>query len=205
MYLSDFAAMAKSSKALDGDWQGDGWGLAYLDDTGSWVSQTSVKPVWEEKHIFPRIPESSFFLVHARSASFAQHKETLEYNQPFVHGKYAFVFNGLLKGVTLPYSVPGKIGSQKIWSILKTNLETMKPQDALKKTVKTLNTYTREIQAMNIGLADGKNIYTYCQYSGHPEYYNLHCCDTEKISVVCSEKLVDMDLERMATEKVIML
>ena len=131
-FLASFALMAKKSKAYDGDWQGDGWGIVWMANK-KWNIFKSLSPIWEDEHKFPDFPSTTIFAIHARSASFPQHKNNLEYNQPFINDSTVFVFNGLLKGVNLPYKVPGIIGAQKIWFLLKHELKNNSPVKALVK------------------------------------------------------------------------
>ena len=64
------------------------------------------------------VPSCRVLAVHARSASFARHKGVLDYSQPFVDGRHAFVFNGLLfRGVSFPARDDRAIGSQRIWDL----------------------------------------------------------------------------------------
>ena len=133
--LCSFAKMAEKSKAYDGDWQGDGWGFSWLEDN-KWQEYRALKPVWEEQEKFSKFPESYIFSIHARSASFPQHKNNIEYNQPYINESYSYVFNGLLKGVTL--SLPGDIGAQKIWLLLNYYLKNANLTQALYKTTEIL-------------------------------------------------------------------
>ena len=40
--LTSFAALAKMSKAPDGDWQGDGWGAAWIGSDNNWQVKKDV-------------------------------------------------------------------------------------------------------------------------------------------------------------------
>ncbi len=201
--LDKFAKMSKGSKSYDGDSQGDGCGASYLNH-GKWQTKTSIKPMWESTEIFSDIPETHQVVAHARSASFPQHKGILEYNQPYVYKNYAFVFNGLLKGVALPYPLEGTIGAQKIWSLLKKFLAVYSPNESLLRTVEILNKNTKIIQALNIGLSDGENIYLYCQYDSYPDYYRLRSHQIDDLIIVCSEPLEGMEFRSIETKKVLM-
>ncbi|PIZ66150.1 hypothetical protein CO051_07470 [Candidatus Roizmanbacteria bacterium CG_4_9_14_0_2_um_filter_39_13] len=192
--IEAFAYMAKKSKSYDGDWQGDGWGASWWND-GKWEQYVSLKPVWEDRDMFSFIPPTNHLVLHARSSSFPKDKESIGYNQPFVQGKYAFVFNGLLKGVSVPYPLEGSIGSQKIWSLVQKYLMKDTPQIALEKTVRELNKHTRFIQALNIGLSDGKNIYAYTQYATYPQYYHLGHSTSKETTIVVSEQIEGYEFE----------
>lgn len=189
--LIKFAKMAKKSKALDGDWQGDGWGIAWIDEKNKWKVKKSLEPVWQDSAVFDSFPKMSTFAVHARSASFPEHRGILEYNQPYTFGDYAFVFNGLLKGVKLP-NIPGRIGAEKIWYLLKKELKNNKPDQALDNIKKLLVSNTKNIIALNIGLVKDKNIYSLNYFTKHPEYYSFHKWNDDSINALCSENIKDL-------------
>ncbi len=184
--LKSFSSMAKNSKSFDGDWQGDGWGIAWKKNH-TWQLFKSVSPIWENEKKFDEIPETTIFAVHARSASFPKHKNNIEYNQPFINGSKVFVFNGLLKGVTLPYQTTGKIGAQKIWNLLQAELKNHRPNIALNNIKKLLIKYTKKIQALNIGLVDLDEIYSLNYYTKYPDYYKLHYYKDSYLEMICSE------------------
>lgn len=186
--LARFARMAKKNKAPDGDWQGDGWGVAWLGEQNQWQVQKSLEPIWKEAGGFTAFPRTRTFVAHARSASFPQHKGIIEFNQPYIFGKYAFVFNGLLKGVTLS-NASGKIGAEKIWHLLQLELKNNTPQKALETTKRQLLKNSKKIIALNIGLATPKNIYSLNYFTKNPEYYTLHHWQENSAVIICSEPL----------------
>lgn len=186
--LRSFSSMAKKSKAYDGDWQGDGWGIAWRQKN-TWQIYKSLSPIWENEEKFVKFPKTTIFAVHARSASFSKHKNNIDYNQPFVNGSRIFVFNGLLKGVKFPYQIPGDIGAQKIWNLLQKQLKHYQPETALDKLKTLLIKYTQEVQAINIGLADFNNINSLNYFTKYPDYYKLHYFKNNALELICSEKL----------------
>lgn len=187
-YLVKFSEMARVSRALDGDWQGDGWGLAWIDNSGNWQVTKSLMPIWEEKKTFDSFCETTLFLVHARSATFPRHKNILEFNQPYITQDYAFVFNGHLIGVTLQ-NIPGNIGAEKIWYLLQKELQKMGPQEALEKIKEMLIQNSKQIVALNIGLATKTRIYSVSYFTKHPEYYTLYTYTSPAQNVICSEDI----------------
>ncbi len=200
--LSSFAKMAQNSKAFDGDWQGDGWGIAWLKDN-KWQEYRSLKPIWEEKEKFLKFPQSYIFSIHARSASFPQHKNNIEYNQPYINEFYSYVFNGLLRGVTL--SLSGDIGAQKIWLLLNDYLKKMNLTQALYKTTDILKKNSRSIQALNIGIAGKNTISAYCHYTKHPNYYSLQYSDSSDVKIICSEVIDGFSFKSLPTNSLITL
>lgn len=203
LVLEKFADMAESSQAPDGDWQGDGWGIAWLENNGVWRLKKSLRPIWKDREKFGYIPAVSRFLVHTRSASFAAHKGKLAYNQPFMHAPYAFVFNGLLKGVAFTYPVPGEIGSQKIWSLLSSFLRKYPAEKSLLRLKLLLEKNSREIQALNIGLAGREKFYAYSCFSTHPEYYQLQFSPSSSLTMISSGKLEGYDFRPVSPDEVI--
>ena len=83
--MMKFSETVKDSKALDGDWQGDGWGIGWQDEDHEWRINKSINPLWEEEDYFRQIPQSKYFLVHARSASFPSPGASREYVPFLVH------------------------------------------------------------------------------------------------------------------------
>lgn len=200
--LGSFAKMAEKSKAYDGDWQGDGWGFSWLENN-KWKEYKSLKPVWKEKNKFSKFPQSFIFSIHARSASFPQHKNNIEYNQPFINESYSYVFNGLLRGVTL--SLPGNVGAQKIWLLLSGYLKKMNLTQALYKTAEILKKNSRNIQALNIGLAGKNTISAYCHFTAHPNYYSLQYSDNSDVKIICSEVIDGFKFKSLPTNSLITL
>lgn len=200
--IKAFSQMAQKSKAFDGDWQGDGWGISWLDGN-DWQSYKSVKPIWEDSVRDTLLFSSKIFLIHARSASFSQHKNNIEYNQPFINSDDTFVFNGLIKGVSL--HLPGIVGSQKIWSLVQKKLLTMTPEKALKETLRIITKNSKTVQALNMGIADKSNIYALCYYSNHKDYYSLYFSKTADISIISSEPIDGYDFVPLSKGDVVTL
>lgn len=199
--LTDFAQMAEKSKAFDGDWQGDGWGFSWLDKKNKWRLYRSLKPIWKDIQSIKRVASTKLLAIHARSATFPQHKNVLEYNQPYINGNNLFVFNGYLKGVSL--IIPGRIGAEKIWFLLQKTLKEKKPIEALEKVKNILKKNTKTIQALNIGFSDGKNIYALSYYTKHSEYYRLRYFKTRELSIISSEPIGDYDFSKTTSGSIL--
>lgn len=187
--LEEFASLARNSKALNGDWQGDGWGVSWLSEDRGWQSRKSILPIWEEPGSYSDIPESRFVLVHARSSSFKEQVGEIAFNQPFLEGDYAFVFNGFIQGVSLPIPANGRIGSQKIWNLLAGMLERSAPAVSLLSLKELLLENCRHVQALNIGLCDSSRIFAFSHYTENPGYYTLHAHSSTCLWMISSEPL----------------
>lgn len=201
--LRDFADLAEQSRAPDGDRQADGWGAAWLDESGGWRTRISTDPIWDDRPALDLIPASPILLVHARSASFPGHKGVAAYNQPFASESWAFVFNGLLQGVSLPRPVAGEIGAQKIWALLSERLAVEPPETALAEVTALLDRHSRRLQGLNIGLCDKKHLYAFCRFEGDGSYYQLYAHRSPGLSLVCSEPLPDLDFRPLPRDAVL--
>jgi predicted glutamine amidotransferase len=195
--LEAFSGMTEKSRTFDGDKHEDGWGIAWLDDHSKWKSQRFLSPIWEHADDdLSLLSPSQYIVIHARSASFTDQKGVVAYNQPYVEEPYAFVFNGLLKGVSFSPDIAGEIGAQKIWSLLQRFLKKFSPEEALQKIKTVLERKSSEIQALNVGLCDKENIYSLNVYSGTPESYQLHVCKKSTISLISSEPIEGYEFEK---------
>ena len=192
--LEQFAGMCEQSTCLDGDWQGDGWGVAWWQDDAGWSLHRSLEPIWTEAEYGRQLPATRRLVVHARAASFPEHKGELAFAQPYVHGPYAFVFNGLVKGVRPPrgMKIPGAIGAEKIWYLVRQRLEEgLAPREALVWVYAFLERRSRRIQACNMGLSDGRQEVS---HNGNPTghtHYQLHQALREGVRLICSEPFGD--------------
>ena len=61
-HLKKFADIARNSK----EYQGHGWGCAYLDETDVWRFYKNIHPVWEDD--LSRFGTTTLLVAHARSA-----------------------------------------------------------------------------------------------------------------------------------------
>ncbi len=204
-FLESFADLAERSPAPDGDPQADGWGISWLDAEDGWRARKFPEPIWEAAALFGEFPESRCFCLHARSASAPGLKNDVDFNQPFIDGRYAFVFNGFLEGMSLPYPVPGRIGSQKIWALLRDRLAGSGGSESLTELRDLLNRHSRRIQALNIGLSDGEYLYGLCQYADHEDYYRCHVHADPELKMICSGPLPGFDFRPAPVDRVFTL
>ncbi len=185
--LKEFAGMCEGSHAPDGDWQGDGWGIAVK--VQSWEVYKSLRPIWEEQNKFHDFPETNIIEVHARSAGFPEHKGVLAYNQPYVRDDVAYVFNGMVRGVSLPVKLDGAIGAQKIFSLISGCVQDKAPDQILPYVRDLIRKNARKVEGMNIGLVLGGTLYALCDYENNPDYFSLRYYADEKFSMICSEPI----------------
>ncbi len=160
-----------------------------------------INPIWEDAQNFTLTPTTKFILIHARSASFKEDKYNIEYNQPYISNGYAFVFNGLIKKVKLPFPTNSKIGSQKIWSILLFYLNKNKTTNtisALYKLKDILEKYSKEIQAINTAICDINNIYCLSLFNTYPEYYQLRLYNSDNLFILSSLDIEDYKFTLLA-------
>lgn len=205
VFLSQFAQMCQTSCTPDGDWQGDGWGVAW-QETGHWQLHKSLKPIWQDSTSFQSIPPTEILVAHARSASFANQKGILEYNQPYTDGNLAFVFNGLIRGVKFNFPVPGKIGAQKIFWLLQHQFKnTSSPVSVLKNLYQLLLDSSTSLRGLNVGLAQANAITALCAYREDDNYFTLHHYRSSKFTIICSQPIGAYQYSKMQPGEIIKL
>lgn len=144
--------------------------------------------------------------IHARSASFPQHKDIIEFNQPFIQKNTAFLFNGIIRKVTFPYSLPGRIGSQKLHALYHKLRPSYSPQETLKQIKSLLKQHAQEIQACNITVIDEDNLHALSMFTSNPQYYALRYYQTSEYMIICSEELNNLPTPAiMSSEEIITL
>jgi len=199
-FLKPFSEVTQKSVAPDGETQKDGFGIAWKNN-GKWEVQKSLKPIWEEHDTFEKIPETDFLVAHARGAGFAQDRGEIEYNEPFIEGDSCFVFNGIIRKVKLDMTLEGKIGSQKIFSLLKMYFK-KNPDTALQTVNDLILEKSEKIEGMNIGLITKDKIYVLNQYDSNEDYYGLHYFENERQTIISSEKFGDYKWNKFKKGKV---
>lgn len=190
--LEPFADMCRVSRAPDGDWQGDGWGIATEVQSSKfkirkWDVYKSLRPIWEEQNTFHNFQETNIFIVHSRSAGFPEHKGVLAYNQPYVSDQLAYVFNGMIRSVSLPMKFEGSIGAQKIFSLISLRLQDKGLDGVLLYVRDVIRENARRVEGMNIGLIVGERLYALCDYEHNADYFSLRYYNDGELSMVCSE------------------
>ena len=199
--LQDFAGMCKMCRAPDGDWQGDGYGIASQKD-GRWLLHKSLKPIWQDEDKFSKVGATNLLIAHARSAGFPQHKGIINYNQPYVKDTMCFVFNGMIRGVQLSIPLEGKIGAQKIFSLLLNEAKNRSIEEALQSVRSLILANSQKIEGMNIGLVQEGRLYALCEYAENTNYFNLHFVQNSGISLICSQPISGYRWNKMSKGQV---
>ncbi|MCL4488786.1 MAG: hypothetical protein M1570_11745 [Chloroflexi bacterium] len=204
--LAAFAGMCRNSRAPDGDWQGDGWGVAWRQE-GEWKLYKSLQPIWEDAQAFAAVPPTRLLVAHARSAGFPDQKGILAYNQPYVQDSLCFVFNGMIRGVRLPQGLEGEIGAQKIFAWLRQELERKDPAEALQGLDRVIRSRSRRVVGMNIGVVREDTFGLLCDYGDveNAAYFGLNYLQQEGRTLVCSEPLAGYPWNKMSRGQVRLL
>jgi len=188
-FVVQFAQMCQRSTGLNGEgWQGDGWGVAWQEKE-KWNLNKSLSPIWKDQIKFASIPRTKLFVAHARSAGFPQHKNNLDFNQPYISDNLCFVFNGMIRGVKIPRVLEGQIGAQKIFSYLKQEIRRYSPDRALRQLNQELHKYSKIIEGMNIGLISNDKLYVLCQFNNNQDYFGLRYTQNPEETIICSEPI----------------
>ena len=174
-HLKKFAEIAKNSK----EYQGHGWGCAYLDAAGGWNFYKNIHPVWQDE--FKQFGQTRLLVVHARSA-FEDRDIVVENNMPFFDGRTVFVFNGELRGVKIREA--GRIGAEKIFNYIR-RFDKGDTRQALKKAVGIIRKRTRHIRGMNIIMVNEAGIFVSSYFTEDEDYFTMSFKEGREL-VICS-------------------
>ncbi len=174
--LPSFAELAKNSR----EFQGHGWGCAWLDDHG-WHHYHNILPVWKDD--LTQFGRCQRLLVHARSA-FRDEGIVVENNMPFSVDESVFIFNGELHGVRI--KAEGRIGAEKIFNYIRRFDKGDKLQ-AVRKAVEIIDKRSSYVRAMNFILADANSACLSSSYNENPDYFQMHQKHHNNLHLVCSE------------------
>lgn len=195
--LENFVNMCRESKTIEGDWQGDGWGVAYRSSNGKWQTYHSLNPIWDELDQLLQVGGyAKELLVHARSASFDDYKNDVSVNQPYLSEdkNRVFVFNGVVYKVKLKRRLEGKIGAQKIFSLIN---QEEKRKDSLKdKNINILSSAfnliknnSEKIKGFNCALLNNNNLSVVSDYTTEGDYFKLYKANLNEKIIVCSQQI----------------
>jgi glutamine amidotransferase len=175
VHLEAFRLLSRQSR----EFQGHGWGCAWLGPDRKWKQYHNIQPVWEDHTSFPSTP---LFIAHARSA-FRDEGITIENNMPFTDGENMFVFNGELQGVKI--KAEGRIGAEKIFNTVK-RFYRGDYAEATRRAVMVINRRTRYVRAMNFFLASSGEVQICSQFAQEPDYFQLSRAEAGDTRIICS-------------------
>ena len=176
-HLDAFKKVCKDSP----EYQGHGWGCAWIDENENWQFYHNILPIWEDP--MDDIPQTRLFLVHARSA-FRDEGIVVENNMPFDDGENVFLFNGELQGVKIKSE--GRIGAEKIFNYIK-RFDKGDIAPATRKGVDIIKKRTRYIRAMNLFLSNKKSVQICSMFGENPDYFALHTLFEDGLRIICSQ------------------
>lgn len=176
-HLTDFRELSRNSP----EYQGHGWGCAWLDENRQWRLYHNIRPVWEDEP--PALPLTPLFIAHARSA-FRDEGIAVENNMPFSDGRSVFAFNGELRGVRIKER--GRIGAEKIFNYIK-RFDKGDLGTAVRRGLGIIQKRTRYVRAMNFFLANRQSAYIASVFNEDPGYFQLRQATAAGLRIVCSE------------------
>lgn len=176
-HLDHFRELSRHSR----EYQGHGWGCAWLDDHRGWCLYHNIQPVWEDSA--PPFPRTRLFIAHARSA-FRDEGIAVENNMPFGDGRNVFAFNGELRGVRIREQ--GRIGAEKVFNYIK-RFDRGDPGAAVERGIDIIQKRTRYVRAMNFFLANRQSVYVASVFNEDPEYFQLRQTAADGLRIICSE------------------
>jgi glutamine amidotransferase len=190
--LKNFAAIAKNSK----EYQGHGWGCAYLDETTGWKFYKNINPVWEDD--FSRFNQTTLLVAHARSA-FEDRDIVIENNMPFFDGHTVYIFNGELRGVKIREE--GRIGAEKIFNYIR-RFDKGDTYKALVKAVDIIKKRTRHIRGMNIIMINDKGIFVSSYFTEDDAYFTIRYRHGKELVICSAPYPADNDWQAISNDSV---
>jgi len=194
--LEDFVEMCQDSKTIEGDWQGDGWGVAWKDSRDDWQTHHSLNPIWEDaRQLLSLAGYAKDVVVHARSASFDDYKDDVTVNQPYLSldKNRVFAFNGVIYKVKLKRRLSGKIGAQKIFNLVnqeaKRKNNTERKMNPLSTSFNLIKENCEKIKGFNCVLLHNNKLSVVSDYSAEGEYFKLYSSQINGKTVVCSQQI----------------
>ncbi|MBT3464852.1 hypothetical protein HN695_05080 [Candidatus Woesearchaeota archaeon] len=175
-HLKEFAEICRDSE----EYQGHGWGLAYLNSNNDWIHYKNIKPIFEDD--LTQFSKTKFLVVHARSA-FQDKDIIVKNNMPFYDDKYVFVFNGELSGVRIKEK--GRIGAEKIFNFIK-RFDKGKSEEMLEKGIRFLKKRTKAYKAINVIIVTKENIFLSTNFSERPNYFTMNFKENDNELIICS-------------------
>jgi len=193
--LEDFVSMCRESRTIEGDLQGDGWGVAWKNNQGQWQTFHSLNPIWDELKTLLELGQyAQELVVHARSASFDDYKDDLSVNQPYLSEdkNRVFAFNGVVYKVKLKRKLAGKIGAQKIFSLINQEAESsssLEKENPLTSSFNLIKQNSESIKGFNCVLLHNNNLSVVSDYTVEGDYFKLYKTDLNGKIVVCSQQI----------------
>ena len=175
--LDQFRRLSRESR----EYQGHGWGCAWLNAEREWVFHREIRPVWE--NACAAFPDTTLFLGHARSA-FRNEGITVENNMPFSDGRSVFAFNGELHGVKV--RAEGRIGAEKIFNYIR-RFDRGDMAGAVRKGADIIEKRTRYVRAMNFMLATREAVHVCSLFNEDPDYFQMRRKLVDGTLTLCSE------------------
>lgn len=191
-HLKIFADISKNSK----EYQGHGWGCAYLDDVAGWKIYKNINPVWEDD--FSHFSQTTLLVAHARSA-FEDRDIVIENNMPFFDGRTVYIFNGELRGVRIREK--GRIGAEKIFNYIR-RFDKGDTQQALVKAVGIIQKRTRHIRGMNIILVNEEGIFVSSNFTEDEEYFTIWYREGNELVICSTPYSTGKNWQRIANDSV---
>lgn len=176
--LDHFRRLSRDSS----EYQGHGWGCAWLDANGAWAFHHDIRPVWEDER--RDFPDTTLYLAHARSA-FRNEGIEVANNMPFSDGRSVFAFNGELHGVRVRSQ--GRIGAEKIFNYIR-RFDRGDMAQAFRRGIDIIHQRTRYVRAMNIILATTGSVHVHSFFNEDPDYFRMHSRIEGGTLMICSER-----------------
>lgn len=188
--LKAFAALSEDNPTPEGNWQGDGWGISWVDPYLKWRDYRTFISIWKNTEFMHIFMPSNTFLLHVRTLEVAEEYISEEHNLPYSTDELTFVFDGELTSTEAIKE--SQLPADRIWEKIKSlNRENLESE--FRQLCESIDLEKENLKAANLVLSDKNNLYVYNKYNPEFEYYY-------QIKFVTNEEKIIFSSQEMSIE-----
>jgi predicted glutamine amidotransferase len=178
--LTAFAEHAENNPGPEGNWQGDGWGVSWLDPLNNWREFKLFPPIWQNKDFLYMFTPSNTFMAHVRTLAVEEEYTSEENNMPYTNNELAFACDADL--LESKVDSADKLVGLRLWEDIQ-KLDKKNLEQEFKKLCENINLEEKALKSANLVLCDKENVYVYCKYlAERKDYYQIrYWIDESKI------------------------
>lgn len=174
----------------------DGWGIGWYDKNSVKLYKSGRSVVEEKEKFFSilnEIKETKILIIHFRKSAWPN-TNSPKNSHPFKYKNILFAHNGtiydykeLLKYIKT--KITNSFDSEVFFNLLLTNYNGDLPK-AFKAVINIIKKECK-YSSLTCIFSDGKNLYTYRNFTKLSNYYTLYFSETDTSLFICSEQIND--------------
>lgn len=184
--LRIFAEASENNPTPDGNWQGDGWGISYVDPYLKWRGYKTFVSIWKCMDFFNIFMPSNIFMMHARTLEAEEQYVSEDHNMPYYNDEISFVFDGVEDEQQI--NLEDGYFFDKFWGKI-LQLDQNDFETGLRELCNGITLNKVGLKAANFVISDKKNIYIYSKTENHNNaYYKLKYQINENQIIIASQE-----------------